>query len=292
LNTKKGISVGVLCFVVWGLTPAYWNLLLGVDPLLILCARIFFALVFMICLLWVTGRIQEFKDTIRDRTKMRYLVLSSFLITLNWGLFIWAVNTGRIISASLGYYLNPLTAFLLGVIIFREKFTKLQLAAVGLAFSGVLVSVIAFGTFPFLSLTFTLSFAFYGVLKKKAGADPNVGVAIESLLFTPPALVFAFVFMTDSVMALSFTEVLLMIGAGIVTLVPLSLYSRAVNEIPYITVGFLHYISPSVSLIYGVATGARPTAPQIVTFIFIILALAVFSIALVRLAKSKRQDTA
>ena len=288
LNTKKGIAVGVLCYTVWGLSPAYWNLLISVNSLFILCARIVFALIFMVCLLAVTGRMQVFRDTLRDKLKMRYLVPASCLITVNWGMYIWAVNSGRIFDATLGYYMNPLVAFLLGVIVFREKFSKLQLVAVALAFVGVLMSVIAFGRFPILSLSFTFTFASYGVLKKIARADPIASIAVESLLFTPLALVFAFGFMTDSVMSVNVTEVLLLIGAGIVTATPLALYSRAVNDIPYITVGFLHYISPSLALTYGFLTGARLTESQIVFFIFIGLALILFSIELIRNAKKEQ----
>lgn len=284
---KRGIAVGVLCYVIWGILPAYWNLLLGVNPLLILCGRVVFALVFMLCVLAVTGRMHVFFSTLKDRKKMRYLIPSAVLITFNWGLYIWAVNSGHIIEASLGYYMNPLISFLLGVIIFSEKYTKLQLLAVGLALAGVLVSIIAFGSVPIIAISLATTFATYGALKKKAHADPNSSIAIESLIAAPFALVLAFVFMTESIAAVNFTQMLLLIGGGAATAIPLVLYARAVNSIPYITIGFLQYISPTLAIIYGVMIGTRPSDAQIVSFIFIGLGLIVFSIALRRIAKKE-----
>jgi chloramphenicol-sensitive protein RarD len=289
---KNKLTIGLLCYVVWGVLPAYWNLLSGVNPLLILCCRIIFALLSMICLLTVSGRMHVFISTLRDKATMRFLAPASVMIAFNWGLFIWAVNSGHILDSSLGYYMNPLIAFLLGVIIFREKYTKLQLAAVALAFTGVLISVIAYGSFPIISVSLSLTFAAYGVLKKKAGADPNASIAIESLLFTPFALVFALVFMTDSIRSASTAELWLLFGSGIATALPLALYARAVNDIPFIIVGFLQYISPSLTMTYGLLTGETLSPSQQVSFVFIALGLVVFSIALVRLNRHNAKSEA
>jgi len=239
----------------------------------------------MICFLKATGRIQVFLDTITNKTSMLYLIPASLVITLNWGIFIWAVNNGRVLDSSLGYYMNPLIAFSLGILLFKEKYLKLQLLAVGLALTGVVISLIAFGSFPYVAISLAVSFAIYGTLKKKAGADPAASIAIESLLITPFALVFSAIFMRDIIIALRFTDVLLLIGGGILTAIPLILYARAINDIPFITVGFFQYISPSMALIYGLITGETPSGAQIVSFIFIGLGLIVFSIALVHKAK-------
>jgi len=279
---KKGLSIGLLCYLIWGILPVYWNLLSGVTPLFILCCRIVFAFIFMLSLMAISGRLGLLRKTLKDRAAMRYLVPTSLLITFNWGLYIWAVNTGRILDASLGYYMNPLIAFLFGILIFREKSTKLQLAAVALAFTGVLVSVVAYGSFPYVSIGLSLTFAAYGVLKKKAGADPVAGITIESLLIAPFAMVFAFVFLPESISAANTTDFLLLIGGGAATAIPLVLYSRAVNDIPFIIVGFFQYLSPTLTLTYGLLIGEAPSAPQIVSFVFIGLGLIVFSIGMVR----------
>ena len=287
---KNSLVITLSCYILWGILPAYWNLLSGVNPLLILCCRIVFAFIFMISFISASGRFQVFKDTITNKTTMRYLVPAAMLITFNWGLYIWAVNSGRVLDASLGYYMNPLIAFLLGVVIFREKYLKLQLAAVALALTGVLISLIAFGSFPVIAVSLALSFALYGALKKKAGADPAAGIAVESLIMAPFALVFPFIFLSDSFTAVGFVELLLLIGGGVLTAVPLFLYARAVNDVPFIIVGFFQYIGPTIALTYGLIIGERPSNAQIVSFIFIGLGLIVFSVALLLKMKKSPVD--
>jgi len=283
---KKALLSGLLCYVMWGTLPAFWNLLSGVNPFLILCCRIVFAFVFTAALIAVTGRAKLVPDTLKDKKVMRELLPASVLITFNWGLYIWAINSGHILDASLGYYMNPLVSFLFGILVFREKSTKLQLAAVALAFAGVLISVIAYGSFPFVSVGLSLSFATYGVFKKRAGADPVAGITIESLVITPFALVFALCFMPSAVAAVSTSDALLLILGGALTAAPLVLFARAVNNIPFIIVGFFQYVSPSLTLIYGLIIGETLSAPQIVSYIFMGLGLIVFSIALIRQSKT------
>jgi len=290
-KNKNGIMIALSCYILWGILPAYWNLLTGFNPLFILCCRIVFAFLFMFLVIAVSGRIKTFTDTMKNKKTMRYLVPSALLITFNWGLYIWAVTNGRVLDSSLGYYMNPLIAFLLGVLLFREKYLKLQLVAVALAVTGVVISLIAFGSFPIVALGLSLSFAVYGVLKKKACADPAASVAVESLIVVPFALAFSFIFLPDSITSVNTTGLLLLIGGGVLTAVPLFLYARAVNDIPFIIVGFFQYISPSLALSYGLLTGETPSGSQIVSFIFIGLGLIVFSAALLIKATLPTQKT-
>jgi len=287
---KKNLITVLSCYLLWGTFPAYWNLLIGVNPLFILCSRIVFALLFTISVLIISGRMEILRSTLRNKVAMRYLIPASVMITCNWGIYVWAVNTGRILDVSLGYYKNPLIAFLLGVVVFREKYTRLQLVAVALAFTGLLISIIAFGSVPYTSIFIALAFAAYGVFKKKARTDPVASIAAETLITAPFALVFAFVFMTDSISAANTSILMLLIGGGAVTAIPLILFTRAINNIPLIVVGFFQYISPSLVLIYGLLSGETISASQLVSFIFIGLGLIVFSIALIRI--SKKEDTA
>ena len=260
----------------------------NINALLILCGRIVFAFAFMFVVLLVKGRFQMFIETLKNRDTMRYLVPAALLISFNWGLYIWAVNSGRILDASLGYYINPLIVFLLGVLLFREKFTKLQLIAVALAFAGVLLALVAFGSFPIVSLSLALTFSVYGVLKKKARCDQIISIAVESLILTPFALAFSFVFMSDHVASVSALNFILLVGGGALTALPLIMYARAVNNITFLIVGFFQYISPSLSLIYGLISGETPSASQLVSFAFIGLGLFLFSIAVLRVSKKTR----
>jgi len=278
---KSSVTVCLLCYVIWGSLAAYWNLLLGVNSMLILSARVVFAFVFTFGPLLIAGRLHVFIDIIKDKATMLYLAPASVLIIFNWGIYIWAVNSGRILDASLAYYMNPLINFVFATLVFREKATRLQIAAIALAFTGVLISVIAYGSFPYVSLILALSFAGYGVIKKKAHYDPVAGVAVESLLLTPFALAFCLLFMADNIKAVSGAEALLLIGGGLVTVIPLVLYSLAVNETPYIIVGFFQYISPSIQMIYGLVRGETLSEARLFSFVFIGLGLIVFSIAVV-----------
>jgi len=284
--SKKSYAIVAGCYALWGVLPAYWNLLIGVNPLFVLCCRIVFTPLFTIGLLAVTGRLHVLLDTLRNKATMRFLAPASILITFNWGLYIWAVNNGRILDSSLGYYMNPLVVFLLGTIIFKEKYVKLQLVAVAMALTGVLVSVIAYGSFPYVSICLAVSFSLYGVVKKKARADPVASITVESMLMMPFALVAALVFMTDSIKAVNPTDFLLLLGGGVLTALPLIMYSSSVNAIPLIIVGFFQYISPSLAMIYGLLSGEAMSAPRIVSFVFIGLGLITFSIALIRTSKA------
>jgi len=152
----------------------------------------------------------------------------------------------------------------------------------------VLISLIAYGSVPYLSISLAVTFAFYGVLKKKAGVDPVAGIAVESLLIAPFAIVLALFFMMDTVKALNLTEMLLLVGGGVVTATPLILFSVAVNDIPFIIVGFFQYVSPSLALIYGLLSGETLSSARLVSFIFIGFGLIVFCIATIRMAKAEK----
>jgi len=234
-----------------------------------------------------------FRGTLKNKQVMKYLIPASVLVTFNWGLFIWAVNTGHILDSSLGYYMNPLIAFSLGVLVLREGYSRLQLVAVGLALTGVIISVVAYGSFPIISISLATTFAVYGVLKKKACADPIAGIAVESLLMTPFAIIFALVFLGGSIRSAGIPELLLLAGGGLATATPLVMYSSAVNKIPFITISFFQYISPSMTLIYGLLTGETLSSSQLVSFVFIGLGLIVFTIAVIRktsAAEPKEQE--
>ena len=277
---KKSLAIAAGCYALWGILPAYWQLMEGVDSLLVLCLRIIFSLAFTLILLGITRQTKLLLSTLRDKSLMRWLAPAALLVTFNWGLYIWGVNSGRVIECSLGYYMNPLIVFLLGVLLFREKCTRLQLFSVALAFAGVLISVIAYGDFPFISFGLALSFAAYGVLKKKAHVEPISGIAVETLIMTPFALAFAAFFRADGIAGLNTVEALLAAWSGAVTATPLILYGRSVNHIPFFIVGFIQYISPSISLVYAILVGETASTAQIISFSFIWLGLAVFSFTL------------
>ncbi|MBR5381986.1 MAG: EamA family transporter RarD [Oscillospiraceae bacterium] len=285
---KTDLAGAVFCCVLWGVLPIYWNLLAAVDSLLILCCRIVFSLVLMTILLACLGRFRLFGETLRSGRLMKFLVPASLLITLNWGLYIWAVNAGHVLDCSLGYYMQPLAVFLFGVLLFKERCSRLQIAALALAAVGVLVSVVAFGSFPYIALGLAVSFALYGTMKKTAHADPIASICVETLLITPFAVAFALIFKGDGLARLTFGQVLLLIGTGLATGIPMVLYSRSVNNLPFIVVGFLQYISPTIGLVYGLLRGEEMTKARLASFIFILIGLIVFSVDMVKKTRAEK----
>ena len=282
---KQALFIGALCYVLWGLLPLYWHLLEDLNPLFILCNRILFSAVFVMTLLLARGRAKSVFSTMRDWSKMKYLLPAAIVVTINWGIYIWAVNSGRIIDSSLGYYMNPLMVFALGVVVFREKSGARSWAAIALAAVGVILSTLLSGSFPYVAIALAVTFSVYGLLKKFAHVDGLVSIAVETLLIAPFALLFMVLAPASRQALISITPVsaLLLIGAGIVTATPLVLYTRGVNDLPFITMGFLQFICPTLQLIIGLLVYRETLQPaKMIAFAFIWLGLILYMSELFR----------
>ncbi len=289
---KKNLFFVVLCYVLWGTLPLYWHLLSGVGAVLVLCCRLIFAAIFSVLVLLCMKRGKEIIAMLKDRAVMKYLLIAAPVICINWGVYIWAVSVGRTLDASLGYYMNPLVVFLFSTLLFKEKCGRLQLVAIIVAAVGVAISVLLYGKFPYVALILALCFALYGVLKKKAHTDPIVSMAVETLVMTPFFLIFALLFQREAVAALqSYEAVLLMLG-GALTAIPLMLYASAVNHLPFITVGFTQYINPTLMCISGLILGETLTTDKILSLGFILVALVIYSVGMVRDDKKAKAEEA
>ncbi|MDR3315652.1 MAG: EamA family transporter RarD [Coriobacteriales bacterium] len=278
-------------YLLWGLFPFYWKLLVTVAPFEILTHRMLWSFVFVsgVCLLVRRG---ELIRLFKDRRALLILGAAGFIVAVNWGLYIVAINTGHVLQASLGYYINPLIAILFGVVIFKERLTHIQKTATVLAALGVLYFSISYGSFPWLSVGMAVSFALYGALKKKGGYPATPALAVESTLVLPLALVFvvvtfllpshAFLDVTNSAgLGYSWVTTTLLMGGGIVTAVPLLLFSKGANSIPLSWMGFLQYITPSMTLLLGVFVYGEPFTPaHVVCFSLIWAGLIMISIEL------------
>lgn len=286
-----GLLSTALCYVLWGLLPLYWRLLGNVDSVVILANRIIWSAVFTIALLIITQRLNEVKAVLRDWKKMRYMIPAAVMITINWGVYIWAVNAGRLLDASLGYYLNPLMVFAIGMILFKERCGTLEWIALGLASIGVLIATFAYGAFPWVALTLATSFGLYGTLKKLAGVSGLTSIAVETILVAPAAIGYM-LFAPASHAALSTLTVqtaLLLVFTGVVTATPLILFTHGVNRIPFTSVGFLQYISPTISFFIGVLLFHEElTHDRVVAFAFLGVALVLYSIGIVRRVRRSR----
>lgn len=277
---KRSFFITMLTYIIWGLLPIYWKLMSHIPAVLTLCCRIIFSMVFTMGIIILTRRFGQFKALIKDRPTALKLAAASALITLNWGTYIYAVASGHTLDASLGYYMNPLLVFALSTIVFREKASGLQVASICVAASGVIITLIIFGTVPVTAIILSLSFACYGMVKKFAHVDPLMSIALETLFVMPVALIAALSLYGDAVAALTLRDGLLLMLAGPVTAIPMILYSVGVNHLNFKTVGILQYISPSLMLLIGLISGEALTIEKVIPFIAVIAALIIYSIGM------------
>lgn len=288
---KTGLLSTTLCYVLWGILPLYWHMLDSVDSFVILANRIVWSMVFTAALLFALRRFSDVGKVFRDWKKMRFMLPAALTITINWGLYIWAVNAGHLLDASLGYYLNPLMAFAFGMLLFREKCGALEWVALGLAVVGVLIATIAYGAFPWIAVGLATSFAVYGMLKKYAGVSGITSIAVETILIAPFAVAFLIFAPSSAAVfsALTLKTGVLLVLTGVITATPMILFTHGVNRLPLTTVGFLQYISPTLQLLIGTLFFHEAlTNERIVALVFFGAALVLYSIGMAR--RAKRQN--
>ncbi len=300
---NKGVIYALIAYVIWGAFPLYWKLLGHVDSVEILINRVVWSFIFTtIFILIIKQRknlIEDIKSLWSNKKLFFALLLASFVITCNWYLYIWAVNHNHIVDASLGYYINPTITVIFGVIFFKEKLSKAQLSAVIVAFIGVLIMTINYGQIPWIALLIAITFATYSALKKKITLEATRGLAIETLFILPIALgYYIYIWSTQqpSFLQVNFTTDLLLILGGIVTAVPLVLFSKGAQRIPQYLIGFFQYFTPTVALILGVVLYNEPfTMTDLIAFGFIWIAVIIFAFSTITEIRkrhfAKQQET-
>src|SRR3954471_21628961 len=278
---RSALLAGVAAFVTWGIIPGYWKLLKTVPAAEILAHRYVWTSLFLTALLTWQGRWREVKENARSPGRLLYCLASGSTISINWFLFIWAVNVGRVIETSLGYFMTPLVNVLFGAIFMGERLTRWQIVSVLLATAGVANLTLGYGHFPWLALTLCISFGVYGLLRKKSGTAAIPGLFFETVLLTPIALGFLIVLATHKELffgAGSVSLSLLLITTGVVTAVPLVWFGYATRHLRLTTIGFLQYLSPSCSFLLGVFVYHEPfSRTHLITFGLIWLALGIFT---------------
>lgn len=277
----KGIAALFSAYFIWGAMPVYWKALEAVSSFEILGHRVIWSALFTFILMFGHRNRMIFMDMLKERKKdIFWLACGGFLISFNWGLYIWAVNHGRILETSLGYFINPLVSMFFGMMFFREKLNKIQMIALYLAVLGVSVELVSVGSIPLVSIGLALSFGSYGVLKKAVRSKPDIALFIETLTVTPIALTFLVFLQKEGTASFPYDGLtnILLAGTGILTSIPLILFAYGVARVPLTTIGFVQYVSPTLSFILGVYVYSEPIRmSRITTFIFIWAALAVYS---------------
>mgnify|MGYP001157795025 FL=1 len=288
---RRGVAYGVAAYAIWGLTPLYWPLLEPSGAVEILAHRMVWSLVVVAALLAVRRR----WSWIRELTGRQVLLLAiaAIVVSVNWGVYIYAVNSGHIVEASLGYFINPLVNVLFGIVIFGERLRPWQWAAVGLGTLAVSILTFDYGRPPWIALELAFSFGIYGVVKKKAQVDSAESLAVETLVMLLPAVVYLGTLHASGEGTFGrhgLGHALLVAGSGVVTAAPLLFFTIAALSIPLSLIGLLQYIAPILQFLCGVLIAHETMPPSRWTgFCIVWLALAVFTWDTLRAARNARR---
>jgi len=279
---SEGYFYAAGAYAIWGLFPIYWRLLLHVPVQQLLCHRILWSFLLLFAVVLASGQWRCFRAAVLKWAALPAYMAAAALISINWYIYVWAVNNGFIVEASLGYFINPLLSVLLGVIFFRERLRPWQWAAVGLAGLGILYLTYSYGKPPWIALALASTWAIYGLIKKIAPLGSLHGLTLETGLLFVPVIVYLIhveIGGTGALLHGSLVSGLLLVGAGIVTSVPLFMFAVAVRRIPLSMAGVLQYISPTLQFLCGVMLYGEPfTASRFVGFGMVWIALILFAV--------------
>ncbi|HEX2317000.1 MAG TPA: EamA family transporter RarD [Thermomonospora sp.] len=291
---RRGLGYGVAAYVLWGLFPLYWPLLKPAGAVEILAHRVLWSLVAVAAILMVRRHWGWLRGLTRRQAGL--LALAALVICANWGTYIYAVNTGHTIEASLGYFINPLISVTLGVLVFRERLRPWQWGAIGLGAVAVVVLAVDYGRPPWIALVLACSFGTYGLLKKFANMPSAESLAVETAVTFLPALAFLLVLEgrgTGTFGHEGAGQAILLFCSGVVTAVPLMLFNAAAIRIPMSTVGMLQYLAPVLQFMIGLLVQHEPMpASRWVGFLLVWAALAILTVDGLRAAHRTRRPAA
>lgn len=285
-ETRQGFLFGVTAYGLWGAFPLYWPLLEPGGAVEILAHRIVWSLLTMGALVVLLRRRTHLRALLRDRRVLLLLVVGAVTISVNWGTFIYGVNSGRVVETSLGYFINPLVTVLMGVLVLQERLRPVQWLALGLGAAAVAVLTLDYGRLPWVALVLAFSFGTYGLAKKKAGVGAVESLALETAIIAPVAVAYL-AFLAGNGQA-SFGHhglghALLLATTGIVTAVPLICFGAAATRIPMVSLGLLQYLAPVLQFALGLTVFGEDMPPgRWVGFALVWLALSVFTYEAVR----------
>lgn len=279
---RRGLSATIVAFLMWGVFPLYWHLLKSVPAFEIIANRIVWAAVFLLAWLFFKQGNRWWREALAKRRVAGWLAVSSVFIAFNWGLYIWAVNSGHVIETSLGYFINPLVNVVIGVLFLRERLNPRQWAAIALAAAGVLWLTLHHDGLPWIALTLAFSFSIYGLIRKQVAVDAVPGLAIESVYLLLPALAWLAWQASQGSLQLGHSgidiDLLLILGGGL-TALPLIGFAYGARRIPFTLIGMLQYIAPTLQLIIGVWVFSEPfDRNQLIGFAGIWVALGIYAL--------------
>lgn len=288
-NYKKGLLALLGCFSIWGFQPLYFHLCSDVDTFFLMACRVLWAAVCCLVILKVQGKLPLLWSAFRDKTILKREIPAMFFLLADWAIYLWAVQNGKVLECSLGYYIQPLVVFTFGAVIFKERFTWRHLVVLAIVAVGIVLSAGGFGGVPYVTIALATIFAFYAAIKKSLTLDSITSTTMEIVLMTPIALGFILLFRRgdNGLAALTFTRQLLLMGSGVVTAVPMLLYAVGVRNLPLMTVGICQYLSPSLAIVCGTLMGESLTKEKLISFSFIWLGVVLYTLNTVYEEKKK-----
>lgn len=290
LSTKDsalGVWYAIAAFATWGFLPLYWKTLLQVPAGELLAHHVLWSFILVFMIIVINGNWTEFRNVVSS-TNLRIVFLGALLISINWFLYILAINTNQVVEASLGYYINPLINVFLGVLVLKERLNFWQLVALVLAIAGVVIITSRFGRIPWIALTLAFTFALYSLVKKLINLSSLYGLTLETAFVVPVALIYLSAIQfkgtgalgTGALGTVSLGITLMLICSGIVTAMPLLLFASGAKRVSLSTVGFIQYLSPTITLIIGVFIFKETfTRAHFLSFGFIWVALLLYTLS-------------
>jgi chloramphenicol-sensitive protein RarD len=279
---RHGLVYGATAYLLWGLFPLYWPLLEPAKPLEILAQRMSWSMVVVGVILLVTGGVGRVRAIYADRRRRSLLLVAAVCVTINWGTYIWGVNTHHVVETSLGYFINPLFTILLGVFVLGERLRRMQWVAVGIGAIAVLVIAIDYGRPPWIALVLATSFGLYGFTKKQAGVGAVESMAVETSAMFLPAVIALGVIGAQGHLAFGRHGVgntLLLAGTGVVTVVPLLFFAAGTTRLPLSVLGLLQYLAPVLQFAVGIGIRHESTpAAELVGFCLVWVALVLLTV--------------
>ncbi|MBO9368292.1 MAG: EamA family transporter RarD [Chloroflexi bacterium] len=289
---RQGFLYALGAYTIWGIFPIYWKALHQVSAIELIGHRIIWSFLTLLSVLTFSGQVGVFWNYLSHSQTRRYYLLAALLISVNWLVYVWGVNTGHIVETSLGYFINPLLSVFLGVVVLRERLRPLQWLPILLAAAGVLYLTLVYGRVPWIALTLAFTFALYGLVKKLAPLNSLHGLSLETAILFLPALAYLLYEEIQGRATFLHTDTrttLLLLAAGLVTTVPLLMFASAARCIPLSAIGLMQYIAPSLQFLIGVLIYHEPfNRHHLLGFSLVWMALAIFAAEMIAQERRRR----
>lgn len=290
-DTPRGFAFALAAYFLWGFLPFYMKAVAHISPAEVIAHRVIWSLPIAGMVLMALGRTSDVKVALRTPRIMMMASMTALLITVNWGMYVWAIGSGRALDTALGYFINPIFSVLMGAILLKEKLHPAQMAAIVLAALGVVVLTVDAGTLPWVALGLTVTWGFYAFLRKTLPIGPNQGFFLEVLILSIPALVYIIYLQVTGQGHFfhgNWQDTALLIGSGVVTAVPLMIYANGAKLLRLSTIGIMQYIAPSMIFIIAVFVFDEPFGTaKMIAFPLIWAALVVYTWSMIRQSRAR-----